>query len=151
MWWYTKYIFLHGRKQFWSSLVAQGLKDRALSLLQLRLLLLWRGLDPWPETPPCPECSQKEKKEKESKKGRKEGKTEGRRKERERKKETLNVYCIPSISEFDVPNSDVQSTLERKRTQRLDNLSSTWNLGQVTPDSMLLTMPSLGFLVVELF
>lgn len=50
---------------------------------------------------------------------------EGRRKERERKKETLNVYCIPSISEFNVPNSDVQSTLERKRTQRLDNLSST--------------------------
>lgn len=48
--------------------MAQGLKDRALSLLQLRLLLLWRGLDPWPETPPCPECSQKEKKRKRKKK-----------------------------------------------------------------------------------
>lgn len=80
---------------------------------------------PGQKLPHALSAAKKKKKEKESKKGRKEGKMEGRRKERERKKETLNVYCIPSISEFNVPNSDVQSTLERKRTQRLDNLSST--------------------------
>ena len=37
----------HKNKAFWSSLVAQWVKDLILSLQQLRSLL-WCGLDPWP-------------------------------------------------------------------------------------------------------
>ena len=41
-----------------SSLVVQQVKDQALPLLQL-LLLLWHGFDPWPENFHMPWQSQK--------------------------------------------------------------------------------------------
>ena len=48
--------------------VAQRVKDPALSLQQLRSLL-WHRFDPWPRTFKCCRCGQKKRKEKKRKKG----------------------------------------------------------------------------------
>ena len=95
---WVKWLYIGG------FLVAQWIKDPALPLQQLGLLLLWRRFNPWPRNFCMPQCSQKNK-------------NKNKNKTKQNKKITLNwFYYISKLNDTPIRGHDQKSPTTKRQS-----------------------------------